>query len=148
MESKSPYNNVIALQDPSTKQAKHAPAPWPVIQDDNWIVAQAEVFAREIKCIEDLEAFTNKVAVDINDLLKKAGNPTYYDHFKFSEEAQYKFSPPRWPLENHAHVIKDGFVGKIWRPENFKNIPVFYDWAELARLVGSMIAIGERMSKM
>jgi len=145
---KSDYNKVIALQDPITKQVKHLPAYWPPTQEDNWLAAQAEVFAIQIENIADLEAFTNKVAVDINDLLKKAGNPAYYDHFKFSEEAQYKFSPPRWPLENHAHVIKDGFVGKIWRPENFKDLPIFSDWAELARLVGSMIAIGERMSKM
>ena len=147
-DGKSAYNKVIALQDPITKQVKHLPAYWPPTQEDNWLAAQAEVFARNIESIEDLEAFTNKVAVDVNTLLKKAGNPTYYDRFVFSEDAQYKFSAPKWPLENHAHVIKDGFVGKIWRPENFKDIPVFYDWAELARLVGSMIAIGERMSKL
>ena len=74
-----------------------------------------------IQSIEDLEAFTNKVAVDVNVLLKKAGNPTYYDHFEFPVEAQYKFSAPRWPPENHAHVVEHGFVGKIWRLENFND---------------------------
>ena len=147
-EKRSDYNKVIAMQDPITKQVKHLPAYWPPTQEDNWLAAQCEVYARQIESIEDLESFTNKVAVDINTLLKKAGNPTYYDRFVFGEDAQYKFSAPKWPLENHAHIIKDGFVGKIWRPENFKGIPVFYDWAELARLVGSMIAIGERMSKL
>ena len=103
---------------------------------------------RGIQSIEDFEAFTNRVAVDINVLLKKAGNPTYYDHFQFPESAQHRFQPPLWPIDNRAHAVEHGFVGKIWRPENFKGIPVFYDWAELARLVGSMIAIGERMSKL
>jgi hypothetical protein len=123
-EKRSDYNKVIALQDPITKQVKHLPAYWPPTQEDNWLAAQAEVFARDIQCIEDLEAFTNKVAVDINDLLKKAGNPTYYDHFEFPEAAQHKFSPPRWPLESHAHVIEHGFVGKIWSPENFSRYGV------------------------
>ena len=72
-EANSTYNKVIALQDPITKQVKHLPALWPVTQEDNWLAAQAEVF----QSIEDLEAFTNRVAVDINALLKKAGNPTY-----------------------------------------------------------------------
>ena len=106
------------------------------------------MYARSIQSIEDLESFTNKVAVDIITLLKQAGNPTYYDNFKFPEHAQHKFSPPRWPLENHAHVVREGFVGKIWRPENFNSLPIFTEWSELARLVGSMVAIGERMSKM
>ena len=54
------------------------PALWPVTQDDNWLAAQAEVFARDMQSIEDLEACANKVAIDSNVLLKKAGHPTYY----------------------------------------------------------------------
>ena len=66
---------VIALQDPIIKQVKHLPAYWPPTQEDNWLVAQAEVFARDIQSIEDLEAFTNRVAVDINAWLKKGREP-------------------------------------------------------------------------
>ena len=145
-EAKSDYNRIFAIQDPITNMVRVIPALWPATAEDNWLAGMAETFARQIKCPEDLEAFAAKTAVDIQELLCQAGNPGYYQKFEFTKEAQWRFQPPRWGLEHFQHIVKDGFVGDIWRPENWKDIKVFNDWAELAQLLGNIIFIGEQIS--
>ena len=105
----------------------------------------AEAYARKIETIDDLNAFMNRTAVEVSVLVQQAGNPCYYKTFPFSTEAQWKFTPPRWPLANFPTEIATGFVGEIWRPADHMTLPVFTDWEELAKLLGNMIAIGERM---
>ena len=147
-EGKSAYNRIIAIQDPITQVVKHIPAIWPATAEDNWLSGMAEVFARKIETPADLQAFAEKTAIDINKLVQNAGNPSYYKQFAFKEEAQWRFTAPRWPLEHFQDIVENGFVGEIWRPDNYKTTEVFSQWEELAELLGKMIAIGERLSKL
>ena len=145
VEGKSDYNRILQVQDPLTNMVRVIPALWPETAEDNWLAGMAETFARQIKCPEDLEAFAAKTVVDIKEFLSQAGNPGYYQKFEFSKDAQYRFTPPRFGLEHFQHIVKDGFVGDIWRPENWKDIKVFNDWAELAQLLGNIIFLGEKV---
>ena len=138
-------NRVIAIQDPITQRVRHIPALWPATAEDNWVAGMAEAYARRIETIEDLDAFMSKTAIDINTLVAQAGNPSYYRRFEFKTEAQWKFSAPRWPVSSFQNELANGFVGEIWRPDDYKTVQVFTDWEELAKLLGNMIAIGERM---
>ena len=146
-EGKSEYNRIFAIEDPVTNQVQVIPALWPQTAEDNWLAGMAETFARQIKCPADLEAFAAKAAVDIQQLVAQAGNPSFCEEFEFKPAAQYRFTAPRWPLSKFEHIVKEGFKGQIWRPENWKDINVFTEWAELAKLLGNMIAIGEQLSR-
>ena len=75
------------------------------------------------------------------------GHPSFYQKLEFSKEAQCKFQAPKWPLEKFEHIVKDGFIGQIWRPEDWKDRQVFNSWEELAQLLGNMIAIGEQLER-
>ena len=116
----SPHNKVLALQYPIIVQAKHLPALWPVTQDGNWLAAQADVSARNIQSNKDLEAFTNRVAVDeplsgrlTMTCYRRPGTlPTMISlSFKYMPKRHLPPSP-RWSLSNHSHVIEHRFVGK------------------------------------
>jgi len=130
-----------------TNHVQVIPALWPQTAEDNWLAGMAETFARQIKCPEDLEAFAAKATVDIQQLVAQAGNPSFYQKFQFPQAAQWKFQAPKWPLEKFEHVVKDGFIGQIWRPEDWKDRKVCKSWPELAKLLGNMIAIGEQLER-
>ena len=144
---KSEYNRVIAIQDPISQLVRHIPAFWPNAVEDNWLVGMAETFARQTKCPADLESFADKTAMGISKLVSQAGNPCYYKKIEFTQDAKWRFTAPRWPLDKFQHIVQDGFVGEIWRPADWQNIEVFNDWTEMAQLLGNMIAIGEQLSR-
>jgi len=144
---KSVYNRILAIEDPVKNHVQVIPALWPESIEENWLAGMAETFARQIKRPEDLEAYAAKTAVDIQQLVAQAGNPSFYQKFQFPKEAQWKFQAPKWPLEKFEHVVKDGLIGQIWRPEDWKDRKVFNSWPELAQLLGNMIAIGEQLER-
>jgi hypothetical protein len=146
-QGKSEYNRIFAIEDPVTNKVQVIPALWPQTTEDNWVAGVAETFARQIKRPEDLQAFAAKAAVDIQQLVAQAGNPSFYQKFQFSKGAQWKFTAPKWPLGKFEHIVKDGFIGQIWRPYDWKNRQVFNSWEELAQLLGNMIAIGEQLER-
>ena len=152
---KSEYNRVIVIQDPISQLVRHIPAFWPNTADDNWLAHMAETFARLISTSEswsprpkpaDLESFAAQTALDISKLVSQAGHPCHYIKFDFPQDAQWRFTEPRFPLDKFQHIVQGGFVGQILRPADWQNIEVFNDWTEMARLLGNMIAIGEQLS--
>jgi hypothetical protein len=137
----SNYNKIMIFEDLVTSELTMIPCYWADTQEDNWVMAHAEIYARKMETPEDLKAFLSRKQVELATLLLQAGKPDHYIHHDYDSSLDYQFTRTReWSINSLTQVKAEGFWGGQWKPENHKDLPIFREWDTLAELVGSLMA--------
>ena len=140
------YNKVMLYSDPLTRAVTAMPCMWPATQADNWVMAKAEIYARDIKTPDDLKVFIGRKHVELARLILKAGIPDHYKHHTFDLKLKHMFDG-KWGPGCLDKVMAEGFWGGQWKPAAKGKVQVFSDWENLAMLVASLMA-GEVASRL
>jgi hypothetical protein len=131
----------MIFEDLVTSELTMIPCYWADTQEDNWVMAHAEIYARKMETPEDLKAFLSRKQVELATLLLQAGKPDHYIHHDYDSSLDYQFTRTReWSINSLTQVKAEGFWGGQWKPENHKDLPIFREWDTLAELVGSLMA--------
>ncbi|MCP4240168.1 MAG: hypothetical protein GY772_06365, partial [bacterium] len=140
------FNKIIVIEDPVTGDLTRIPAAWPATAEDNWLMAQAEQFARKVDLPGNLDMFLAKQTMDISDLLKKAGTPDYFKKYEFGK-AEALCSPPKFPAHTYQRFRDDGFKGNYFElTADVAYEDVFRDWDTLIALFGNLLAAGKAVA--
>ncbi|MCP4243033.1 MAG: hypothetical protein GY772_20970, partial [bacterium] len=141
------FNKIIVLQDPTTGQLTKMPAMWPATAEDNWLMAHAEMYARQVHLPGNLAAFLAKQTVDLTVLLRNAGTPDYFEKHAFGA-AEWLCAPPKFGPETYRKFKEQGFMGNFFTTTaDVKDEDVFRDWDTLIALLGNLLAGGKAMAE-
>ena len=118
------YNKVMLYSDPLTRTVTETPCMWPDTQADKWVMAKAEIYARDIKTPDDLIDFIGRNQVGLAMLMLKAEIPDHDKHNTFNPKLK----------------LAEGFWGGQCKPAAKGKVQVFSDWDNLAMLVAGLMA--------
>lgn len=133
-----PYNKLVVIRHPVRGTFLYLPMLWPATNEDNWLMSMAEMYARQVHLPENLNAFVERQAVDLSELIEAAGVPAHFEHQTLGLGAEWKMSPPQFPPETYARHKTVGYYGAHFRPT--EPVQVFQDTDRLVALVGNMLA--------
>ena len=139
------FNKLVVIQHPATNSLMYLPVLWPATLEDNWLMMQSEMFARNVNVPANLDSFLAKQTVALATLMDQAGTPTYFENMTMTTWAKEKCQPPEFPPSTYAkHEV--GFRGArfVGYEDPAKPIYVFKDMDKLIALLGNMIA-GKRV---
>ena len=134
------FNKICVLQHPATNGLLYLPMQWSPTVDDNWLMCQAEMYARDVHVPANCDSFLAKQTVALATLLDTAGTPVYFEDFKLSGPAKSRCVPPQWPPETYARHEMMGFRGARYVPDPSRPVHIFKDMDKLIALLGNMIA--------
>ena len=134
------FNKLCVMQHPGTQSLLYLPMQWSPTVDDNWLLCQAEMYARDVHVPANCDAFLAKQTVALATLLDTAGTPCYFQDYKFSAAAKACCVPPQWPPVTYAKHEHFGFRGALYEPPVGRPLYIFKDMDKLISLLGNMIA--------
>ncbi len=140
------FNKILVYENPLNGELTRMPAEWPETCADNWLMMQAEAFARGVHLPKNLSSFLAKQTVELTVLIKKAGTPDYFKRYDFGA-AEHLCQPPRFGPETYREFKENGFLGNFFETTADVNYEeVFRDWEVLIGLLGNMLAGGKAMT--
>ena len=116
----------------------YLPCVWPATAPDNWLMAQCELFARQVQIGDNLDAFLARQTCDLARLVDQAGTPAYFKDFRMKAAATWQCTPLRFPPSTYQRHLEN-FRGDSWVTDPKVLLVIFTDFERLIALLGGMI---------
>jgi uncharacterized C2H2 Zn-finger protein len=134
---------VLSFIDPSTGLRVNMPTTWPPSEDMNWLNNQIEIYASNIQTDADLDAWKNKAALNLGELIEREAIPAEFQFFQWDADLVWRCPAVTWNSENLQE--QGGFWGLKLTDESAARTP-FANWSELIALVGNVVAANSQIN--
>ena len=132
------FNKLIVLQHPVSAELLYLPCMWPATAADNWLMSQAEIYARQVHIGDNLNAFMAKKSCELAQPIEQAGTPAYFKEYKMSQKAVWECTLPRFPASTYERHLQ-GFRSDLWVANPKEPLVIFTDFERLIALLGGML---------
>jgi len=133
---------VLTVFNPITLQPAYIVCQHPPSEDDRWLNNMVEVHARDIQTQEDVEAWMNRSALDLNALIQKEESHASQVWQKLSYDNQRKKGhiASFGSDFNDEPMMTKGYALGAFLPAEEASKPPFDDWKALIGILANHVA--------
>ena len=126
---------VLMIIDPLTEEVTHIPTTWPPSQEEQWLNNMIELTARDIQSDADVEAWRNKSALDIHNLIQRERIPKAFKAIPWKPKNGHMLTKFRW-----KQIAERGFFYGDYLAKKEALGDLYSNWSELINLVANHVA--------